>query len=271
MVSILAGMPGIRSVYAARSGVGDIREDGREPYDACFVVPLVSKVGPHKKVRYTNLYKAPDPSHRGNLVRSEADVCLDVVRGLGWSGEMPAHYVAVSPYKGELPPTPLVGIGAGGKANPYWRWKRYPRYAEVVEHVLEKDPQVHFVLVGVETDDGVPHNRVLDLRGKTSVREVADVLSRCSSFVGNDCGQAHIAAALGVPTTVVFGPTERVKNLPPRNARAVFHGDLACQPCQYSSQGMGRYPGSKTFCAHECMRELETERVVQSVMDDLSS
>lgn len=41
-----------------------------------------------------------------------------------------------------------------------------------------------------------------------SLREVAGLLARCSAFVGNDSGIAHIAAAVGTPTVVIFGPTE---------------------------------------------------------------
>ncbi|RKY65305.1 MAG: hypothetical protein DRP99_00395, partial [Candidatus Latescibacterota bacterium] len=40
------------------------------------------------------------------------------------------------------------------------------------------------------------------------LRKVAGLLARCSAFVGNDSGIAHIAAAVGTPTVVIFGPTE---------------------------------------------------------------
>ncbi|MBI4641752.1 MAG: glycosyltransferase family 9 protein, partial [Candidatus Tectomicrobia bacterium] len=41
-----------------------------------------------------------------------------------------------------------------------------------------------------------------------SLREMAAILACCDLFVGNDSGFAHMAAALGVPSVVIFGPTD---------------------------------------------------------------
>ncbi len=46
----------------------------------------------------------------------------------------------------------------------------------------------------------VPHCVIQNKR----LRELAAMLSHCERFVGNDSGVTHIAAALGVPTTVFF-------------------------------------------------------------------
>jgi ADP-heptose:LPS heptosyltransferase len=37
---------------------------------------------------------------------------------------------------------------------------------------------------------------------------LAAVLSQCSLFIGNDSGNTHLAAALGVPVIALFGPTD---------------------------------------------------------------
>jgi ADP-heptose:LPS heptosyltransferase len=41
-----------------------------------------------------------------------------------------------------------------------------------------------------------------------SLVETAALLERCTLFVGNDSGLSHLAAALGIPTVAVFGPTD---------------------------------------------------------------
>lgn len=41
-----------------------------------------------------------------------------------------------------------------------------------------------------------------------SLTEVAGVLSCCAGYLGNDSGITHIAAATGIPTVAVFGPTD---------------------------------------------------------------
>jgi ADP-heptose:LPS heptosyltransferase len=47
----------------------------------------------------------------------------------------------------------------------------------------------------------------VDLIGQLSLPEVAAVLARAFLYVGNDSGLMHIAAATGVPTLGLFGPT----------------------------------------------------------------
>ncbi len=47
----------------------------------------------------------------------------------------------------------------------------------------------------------------VDLVGKASIYTVAACLKKCSIFIGNDSGLMHMAAALGVPTVGLFGPS----------------------------------------------------------------
>jgi ADP-heptose:LPS heptosyltransferase len=68
--------------------------------------------------------------------------------------------------------------------------------------------------------DACPHasGRMTDIAGWLTDRfavasgltlaEVAEMLSAASAYAGNDSGITHLAAALGVPTVAVFGPTD---------------------------------------------------------------
>ncbi|GAJ28992.1 glycosyltransferase family 9 protein [Acidomonas methanolica] len=47
-----------------------------------------------------------------------------------------------------------------------------------------------------------------DLGGGRPVGEVAALLGRCALFVGNDSGLMHLAAASGIPTLGLFGPSK---------------------------------------------------------------
>jgi heptosyltransferase-2 len=69
------------------------------------------------------------------------------------------------------------------------------------------------------------------LTGKTSLLQATAVLSVCDLLVSNDTGPAHISAALGRPTLVIFGPTNPKTTRPyPPNAEIILR-EVECSPC----------------------------------------
>ena len=55
--------------------------------------------------------------------------------------------------------------------------------------------------------DALPAERVLDLVGGVDLLTAAACLRRCRAFLGNDSGLMHLAAAAGIPTLGLFGPS----------------------------------------------------------------
>jgi len=53
----------------------------------------------------------------------------------------------------------------------------------------------------------MPADRRIDLAGKLDLLTAAACLGRADLFVGNDSGLMHLAAAMGVPTLGLFGPS----------------------------------------------------------------
>ena len=58
--------------------------------------------------------------------------------------------------------------------------------------------------------EAIPSARRIDLIGRLSLAEVYACLQRCSFYVGNDSGLMHLAAAAGVPTLGLFGPSKEL-------------------------------------------------------------
>ncbi len=85
------------------------------------------------------------------------------------------------------------------------------------------------VLMGL---DGVAHLVARDL----PMRKLSALLSCAPLFIGNDSGISHLAAALGVRTVALFGPTDP-HVWAPRGEKAFWiQGDCACAPCEETTQ-----------------------------------
>lgn len=84
------------------------------------------------------------------------------------------------------------------------------------------------ILEGLHRGSKVPIVTFDDL----SLPEITALASKASIFVGNDSGIAHIAAAVGTPTVVVFGSSNRNHWRPWTDApNEIVFEPLPCQPC----------------------------------------
>ncbi len=74
----------------------------------------------------------------------------------------------------------------------------------------------------------------LNLAGKTTLREATAVIRNARFMITNDSGPMHIAAALGVPTYAIFGPTSPVLTGPYGQGHTIIRSirtDDDCSPC----------------------------------------
>ncbi len=120
---------------------------------------------------------------------------------------------------------PAEGFGAqeffaDGKAPPVVLFpesrraeKRWPGFVELTRRMFATDPTVRVVWSGSEAlADGseFPAGRFLNLTAKTKLDAMPTVIGRAGVVIANDSGPMHLAAALGVRTLAVFGPTDPV-------------------------------------------------------------
>ena len=100
---------------------------------------------------------------------------------------------------------------------------------------------------------------IIDLSGKTSLAEAVDLLSLARAVVSNDSGLMHIAAALGVPTVVIYGPTSPDFTPPLSNQAVTLVSEIDCAPCFQRECPLGH---------HACMLEMPVQRVTDA-LDEL--
>ncbi len=75
-------------------------------------------------------------------------------------------------------------------------------------------------------------NGVLVVRG-LELAKMAALLTRCDLYLGNDSGVTHLAAALGVETVAIFGPTDPWQWAPRGKRVRVITQNVECSPCGY--------------------------------------
>ena len=118
------------------------------------------------------------------------------------------------------------------------RAKRWPAesYAALADRLLEEQRQV--LLIGSRDEIDVTNevtsrmrNQPIVLTGKTTLDQITAVLSKVDLVVTNDTGPAHIAAALGCPTIVIFGPTNPLTTRPFSFKAEILRHPPDCAPC----------------------------------------
>ncbi|HSB05625.1 MAG TPA: glycosyltransferase family 9 protein [Thermodesulfobacteriota bacterium] len=90
-----------------------------------------------------------------------------------------------------------------------------------------------------------------------SLIQLASVMEGCRLFIGNDSGVSHLAAALGIPTVAIFGPTDPEVWSPKGRNSAVVRREIPCSPC----------PQERPLqCQHfECLKGIEMGDVLDGM------
>ncbi len=201
----------------------------------------------------------------------------DLVRGLGIPVSETVPRMSVRPETfiraqafllrhGVSVEAPVVGFAPGAA---YGHAKRWPpkRVAEVIAR-LAGSSGATCMLVGAAGDRAAAREielalpsgvRVVDFVGRTDLRLLVGLLAVCDAFVSNDSGAMHLAAALGVPVTAIFGPTDEHATAPDGNDVLVH--DVFCRPCMLRECPID----------HRCMKGITVDAVFESVSRRLDS
>lgn len=124
-------------------------------------------------------------------------------------------------------------LAIGPSAN--WGGKTWPaeRFVELIKKVRSNDngllPSAHVLLIGAPNErlaakaviEAVPKSDRTVIFGEQDLLTVQACLQRSDLYIGNDSGLMHMAAAAGIPTLGLFGPS-RPENYAPYGANTGF-------------------------------------------------
>lgn len=166
---------------------------------------------------------------------------------------------------GARPGTPRIAVGAGASYGSAKCWPPERFAAALNALVRERDADV--ILFGTATESAVSsaiqgglNKKAIDLIGKTQIAELSALLAQCTTFLGNDSGAMHVAAAVGLPVVAVFGPTDPFGTTPVTPRNIIVQQRPYCSPCF-----LRRCPTD-----HRCMTAIAPERVRDAVLQSLA-
>ena len=108
-----------------------------------------------------------------------------------------------------------------------WRGKQWrtENFSNLMKKLIAADglfPSALVAVIAAENEhdqadpllDDIPTEKRIDLVGTVDLGTLGACLGRCDFFVGNDSGLMHMAAATGIPTLGLFGPSQETLYAP---------------------------------------------------------
>jgi len=183
---------------------------------------------------------------RLHLKKSDREWARDFWKGKGVTLEERSKVIVLHP-----------GSGSKKKVWPL------DRFLELARHLQNRLGSKFLVVLGPaegpevqKAFEGMAPTARIPAKGLT-VLQLASVMEGCWFFVGNDSGISHMAAALGLPTLVIFGPTDQSVWSPRGEKTFVVCRGVPCSPC----------PQERFFqCKDvECLRGIEMGEVLEGL------
>ena len=227
-----------------------------------------------KTYQYAQLHTHTAPSPLLLWGQQKAHSVEQQLALLGWTGvpvtDRPRTQLGIAPEAAKAIIQQLADAGladrkialihpAAAFATKQWATENFARVVEfLAEHgfapVVIVAPHESAVLERLLAELSVPILSFDDL----SLPEVTALAARSQLFVGNDSGIAHIAAAVGTPSVVIFG-SSNIPHWRPWNRAAaeVVFEEMPCQPCH------GYF--CEKFAQPECILRVPVQRVVAAI------
>ncbi len=226
-----------------------------------------------KTYQYANLHTELVPSPLLLWGQQKTHSVEQQLALLGWTGvpvsDRPRTELGISPGAVETVNQQLTAAGIADReialihpaaALETKRWAT-ENFARVAEFVAERG--LAPVAIAAPNELGIIDTllneasvHVLSL--ELSLPEVTALAARSRLFIGNDSGIAHIAAAVGTPSVVVFGSSNIAHWRPWNRAKAeVVFEEMPCQPCH------GYF--CEKFPQPECILRVPVTRVAAAI------
>jgi len=175
-------------------------------------------------------------------------------------------FLKTEPFKNSLPDKYIV-IHAG---NSFWAGRGWSKIK--FDQICKKLKEQNFQLICVGTkSDYLPTLIDIDLRGQTSIYELADIIKNCFLFVGTDSFPMVISDIFNVSGVAFFGSILPSKRLINSSVTPIFAEGLDCLGCHH------RKPlpcVSTTICEkgiQECINDVSVNYMWEKILEKINA
>ncbi|BBO16421.1 conserved hypothetical protein [Candidatus Brocadia pituitae] len=154
----------------------------------------------------------------------------------------------------------LVAIHPGsGSRQKCWSVERFA----ALINWLNLELQARVVMVSGPADQGILErlksggNDDFIIADHLPLSKLAAVIKRCNLFIGNDSGVTHLAAALGIHTIALFGPTDPKVWGPRGESVKILYQKAHCSPCRAEVR--------RDCLTQRCLENIPIEDVMREV------
>jgi len=226
-----------------------------------FVIPAIPPFYEARFGRVSRSFGQQMPRPASSLFyQDEQGFYLSFARDLGYpAGKHPPLSLPIGPTAKCAVTTGSVALAPGCKTG-LMASKRWSRFAELAKEFAD------VVLVGKTNDlcsrDGDAltfPSHVRSFVDTLTLRQTAELMAGAGIVVANDSGLAHVAAAIGVPTIMIFGPTPHRTLEPFPDNVTILRQGLPCEPCW--AQARFEACGNRV----SCLEEIRVETVVSEI------
>jgi ADP-heptose:LPS heptosyltransferase len=206
------------------------------------------KTGRHAIQIACDVHNIPNAELHPRIELSDKEI-TSANRLLESYGLLSNQYICIEPHaKKEFTP------------NKAWFWENWQRLIDFINrYIHDNNLACKLVQIGLPTDKVL--NGAVDLAGKTTFRETAQILKMAITFIGYIGGLTHLSKAVGKRSIVLVSAWEPFE-LASYPDDINFYTDIDCKNC-----------GLKTPCPinRKCMRQITVEQVFETLKSVLES
>ncbi len=238
----------------------------------CWLAGIKSRIG-YRRFKSLFILTSPVSPPKNILHRQDYYLSLFENQGISFNEKTPVFYIS-----GQIQQKVNVSFQAIRQKHKYivgmnpsanWEAKRWPaeNFAELADHLIKKH-QAAVLFIGTKKERQLIAQvtkqmkfQAYDFSAKTNLKELGALMKNSDLFVSNDSGPAHLAAALAVPTLVLFGPTAREITAPRGPKVKIIQKDFGC-----------RIPCYDFNCRdNKCMKDITPQEVIVAAENQMAN